>query len=138
MILICILWVIFLIPPKILPENMEMVSENRELFADTAENKIQTIKTFLEVNLVRHESEITGEVSVYDFMSKLRNEGKIYFTEKNYVGMGKLILSINGLKSNGDRTWIYYVNGQKAQVGVSNYKINPGDVVSWKYEEAHY
>ena len=49
--------------------------------------------------------------------------------------MGKFIETINGVKGNGDQNWIYYVNGQKAQVGVSNYKIKPGDVVSWKYEE---
>ena len=71
-------------------------------------------------------------------MSQLRNEGKINFTEKNYAGMGKFIETINGVKGNGGQNWIYYVNGKEAQVGVSNYKINPGDVVSWKYEKSNY
>lgn len=73
--------------------------------------------------------------TVYDLMQKLKAENKIAFTEKNYIGMGKLIDNIGGLKSNGDKTWIYYVNGAKASVGVSNYQIKPGDVVSWKYEK---
>jgi hypothetical protein len=60
---------------------------------------------------------------------------KINFTEKNYTGMGKFIVSINGVKGNGTENWIYYVNGIKANVGVSNYKINKGDIVSWKYEK---
>ena len=77
----------------------------------------------------------TKETTVYDFMDELRSEEKINFTEKNYAGMGKFIETINGVKGNGDQNWIYYVNGQKAQVGVSNYKIKPGDVVSWKYEK---
>ena len=47
--------------------------------------------------------------------------------------MGKFIESINDLK-NGEKNWIYYVNGEKANIGVSNYKIKSGDVVSWKYE----
>jgi hypothetical protein len=89
----------------------------------------------LEINDTKYESEIEKEISIYDFMSKLRNEGKIDFTEKNYIGMGKFIISINGTKGNGEQNWIYYVNGKKAQIGVSNYKINPGDVVSWKYEK---
>lgn len=79
-----------------------------------------------------------GITTVYDFMDKLRTEGKINFTEKNYAGMGKFIDSINGVKNNGSQNWIYYVNGIEAQVGVSNYKINKGDVVSWKYEKTNY
>ena len=70
-------------------------------------------------------------------MDKLRKDGRIAFTEKEYAGMGKFIKAINGIQSNGDQNWIYYVNDQKAEVGVSNYKINPGDVVSWKYEKSY-
>lgn len=88
----------------------------------------------LDINGVKYESEITEKTSVYDFMSKLRSEGKINFTEKNYIGMGKFIETINGVRGDGKENWIYYVNGLEAQVGVSNYKISKGDVVSWKYE----
>lgn len=78
--------------------------------------------------------EIPGEISVYDFMSKLRSEGKIDFTEKDYIGMGKFVDSIDGIKNNGNQNWIYYVNDKKANIGISNYKINSGDTVTWKYE----
>ena len=81
---------------------------------------------------------VPGLISVYDFMSKLRSEGKIDFTEKNYIGMGKFIETINNVKGDGNRNWIYYVNGKKAIIGVSNYKINKGDIVSWKYEESNF
>lgn len=77
----------------------------------------------------------TQESTVYDLMKKLKTEGETTFTEKTYAGMGKLIDSINGVRSNGEKTWIYYVNGKRASVGVSNYKLKPGDVVSWKYEK---
>lgn len=78
---------------------------------------------------------IPGSISVYGFMDKLRSEGQITFTEKNYIGMGKFIEEINGVKSSSGYSWIYYVNGKKAEIGVSNYKINKGDIVSWKYEK---
>ena len=97
----------------------------------------RVIKTILEINGSRYEGEILEPTSVYNFMNKLRTEQKIEFTEKNYVGMGKLIDSIDGIRSNGNKTWIYYVNGKKAEVGVSNYKLKPGDVVSWKYESLY-
>lgn len=89
----------------------------------------------LEINNIKYETEITGERSVYELMQKLKTERKINFTEKNYIGMGKFIESINGIKNSGNENWIYYVNGVKAEVGVSNYKINNGDIVSWKYEK---
>ena len=96
---------------------------------------VNSTKTVLEVSGTRYEDEITEKISVYDFMEKLKEEGKINFTEKNYTGMGKFIDSINGVYGNGNQNWIYYVNGKEASIGVSNYKLNPGDVVSWKYEK---
>ena len=100
------------------------------------ESKIsQIIKIVLEVGEKRYESEIDGEISVYDFMKKLQNEGKINFKEKNYLGMGKFIEELNGIRGYEGKFWIYYVNDKKAKIGISNYNINPGDVVSWKYEK---
>ena len=98
-------------------------------------SKTYGVNTILDINGIGFEEEIKGSISVYDFMSKLRQEGKINFTEKNYIGMGKFIETIDGVKGNGDQNWIYYVNGKKALVGVSNYKIKSGDIVSWKYEK---
>ncbi|KKR70662.1 MAG: hypothetical protein UU13_C0002G0007 [Candidatus Nomurabacteria bacterium GW2011_GWB1_40_7] len=112
---------------KFSTENFRGESEN--VLPETA---------ILEINKTRHETELAGSETVYDFMDKLRDEGKINFTEKTYAGMGKFIVSINGVKSNGAENWIYYVNGKEAQVGVSNYKIKAGDLVSWKYEKTNY
>jgi len=108
-----------------------------EDFRGESENVLLKTST-LEINGQRYEDNIATGTSVYDFMSKLREEGKINFTEKNYTGIGKFIDSINGVKGNGSENWIYYVNGIEAQVGVSNYKIKPGDVISWKYEKSNY
>jgi hypothetical protein len=100
---------------------------------------VQTEKAnqaFLEIDGKKLETTIAEKENVYDFMTKLQTEGKINFKEKTYTGMGKFIEEINGSK-NGEKYWIYYVNGKKAQIGISNYKINPGDVVSWKYENSY-
>lgn len=133
----CVLF--FTADKEVLPESIKIASENTSSpYQEKTAPEPKTIKTVLEVNDTRHESEIIDSISVYDFMDKLRNEGKINFSEKTYLGMGKLIISINDVKSNGQYTWIYYVNDKEAEVGVSNYKINPGDVVSWRYEKVHY
>jgi len=83
-----------------------------------------------------YEYQEKASTSVYDFMTKLQTEGKIIFKEKNYPGMGKFIEEINGQK-NDVKNWIYYVNDKKANIGISNYQLNPGDVVSWKYENSY-
>jgi len=92
-----------------------------------------SVVTTLIINDIKYETEIVEEMSVYNFMTQLQNEGKINFKDKDYSGMGKFIEEINGIK-NGEKYWIYYVNNKKANIGVSNYKINIGDIVSWKYE----
>ena len=92
----------------------------------------------LKIEETTYEAVIEKNTSVYDFMDKLRTDGKINFKEKTYLGLGKFIEEIDGIRGDGTRFWIYYVNGQKAKIGVSNYKINPGDIVSWKYEKESY
>lgn len=112
-------------------------TQNTFLREDSPDFTSKTYETnaILEINGEKYKSEITNQLSVYDFMDKLQSEGKINFKEKNYTGIGKFIEEINGLKSDEGRYWIYYVNSAKADIGVSDYKINPGDVVSWKYEK---
>jgi hypothetical protein len=103
------------------------------LFPDSAKTE-GVAQAFLEINDKKFEGEIVERENVYDFMLELQKEGKINFKDKVYAGMGKLIEEINGVK-NADKNWIYYVNGKKADIGVSNYKISKGDIVSWKYEK---
>jgi len=101
----------------------------------TKNEKKEEGQATLEINGVKYQSQIEGEISIADFMEKLKNEGKINFKEKNYIGMGKFIDELNGTKNSEDKNWIYYVNNKKANIGISNYKINQGDIVSWKYEK---
>ena len=91
-------------------------------------------QAFLEINGKRINTIIADNTDIYSFMKKLQEENKITFTDETYSGMGKFIKEINGIK-NGEKNWIYYVNSKKANIGISNYKIKPGDVVSWKYED---
>ncbi len=54
---------------------------------------------------------------------------------KEYTGMGKFVEEINGIKNNPttNEYWGYYVNGESAQVGASNYILKQGDKIEWKY-----
>lgn len=53
----------------------------------------------------------------------------------NFSGLGFFVDEINGVKAGNGYSWIYYVNGVKATVGVSSYKLQEGDLIEWKYEK---
>ena len=77
--------------------------------------------------------------TVLNLMLQASSSKAVIFTSKEYSGLGTLITSINGKVSNQGRNdlfWIYSVNGKKATVGVSQYVLHAGDIVSWSYEQS--
>ncbi|HAT03228.1 MAG TPA: hypothetical protein DCS29_00415 [Candidatus Magasanikbacteria bacterium] len=90
------------------------------------------------VNGETYTIELKDNMTVYDLMLTLSADSKkpFLFETKEYPGMGHFVESINDLKQNPkeDRYWIYYINGESAKVGISNYIINQGDIIEWKYE----
>ena len=80
-------------------------------------------------------TEIKNNASVYDVMVKIKNENKnFYFKYKEYPAIGIFINEINGEKGSSGKYWIYYVNDKEASVGVSNYIIKEGDVITFQQE----
>ena len=124
--ILLVFWTVILsVPRKIENKNITTRQTNSK------SEKVLPEKTKIEYTATKNET-------VYELMDSLRKENKISFTEKTYSGMGKFIDSINGISGNGRENWIYFVNGEIASMGVSNYKLKPGDVVSWKYEGKNY
>jgi hypothetical protein len=121
---------------EIIPEVNINTEQNLQTQENTQTEKIPDQKNLatLEINSTKYTTEISENISIYDFMNKLREEKKIDFKEKTYTAMGAFVEEINNIKNTGEQNWIYYVNNQKANIGISNYQIKPGDVVSWKYE----
>ena len=98
-----------------------------------AEEKINAV---MIISGLKHEAAVKPGGSAYDLMNLLKMENKINFSGKNYSGLGFFVEAINGIKNNPlGENWIYYVNGQPAQVGVSNYLIKNDDIIEWRYEK---
>jgi hypothetical protein len=79
--------------------------------------------------------------SVATLLTTAQSAGELSFIGKDYSGLGMLIVGINSKLNNQDKNnlyWIYSVNGQKAQKGVSEYVLAAGDTVSWSYEQNTY
>ncbi|MBI5222729.1 MAG: DUF4430 domain-containing protein [Candidatus Magasanikbacteria bacterium] len=90
----------------------------------------------LRVNGEEYKHKFVSSATVLDLMKELQFEHQISFSGKDYPGMGMFVEEINGVKNDNqaNKYWIYYINGQSAQVGISNYIIKPNDLIEWKYE----
>ena len=93
----------------------------------------------LEAQDRRYESDISQNTSVYDFMIKLQDTQDFQFSGRDFFGVGFFVEEINHVSENAQERiyWIFYVNDQKAKVGISSYIIKPNDIITWKYEKAY-
>lgn len=100
---------------------------------------VNNVKASLVVLDKKYETEIKEGSTVLDIMQKIQEENTrnnlFDFKYTEHTGLGIFINEINGLKGGEGGYWIYYVNEKEVSVGVSNYKINNGDIISWKYEK---
>jgi hypothetical protein len=46
-----------------------------------------------------------------------------------------LIDSIDGVTSDMNKGWIYYINGEQGMIGADKQVVNGGDVIEWRFEE---
>lgn len=47
---------------------------------------------------------------------------------------GSFVSGIDTATASAEFTWLYYINGESAQVGSDQYILKPGDLIEWKYE----
>ncbi len=70
----------------------------------------------------------------YNALLQAKNHGQIEFYGKNYPGLGFFIKEIGTLRAGDGKYLLYYINGKEAQVGVSSYTLQDGDIIEWKLE----
>ncbi|MBI3335244.1 MAG: DUF4430 domain-containing protein [Candidatus Portnoybacteria bacterium] len=128
--------------------HTEQREQQREQFSlhpslQIVENRAQVqekppaILATLIANQKTYQVGISENSSAYDLMKKASEQYEFSFNGKEYPGLGFFVETINGVKNNekGDgKYWIYYINGEEAQAGISNYIVKSGDEILWKYE----
>lgn len=107
--------------------NTEKINDTEEGITVTFEiPKIKFLKTL----------QVADGSNVYDAMIKLQNFYSFKFDGNSYGNLGFFVHTIENIKndSRNGKFWIYYLNGKKAQVGISQQIINSDDIISWQYE----
>ncbi len=106
-----------------------IITENRETYYITVDGE--------KYNLSLSNKQ---ELTVYELMQFLTADSKkpFFFQTKEFAGIGHFVESINGIKNNQkeNQYWIYYINGESANMGISQYKIQPNDKIEWRFEES--
>jgi len=115
-----------------LPLNIE----DKKLSSIVEKQTAVDFKISLEIGDKMYQAEVKPNSTAYDLMKNLQSTQGLKFSAKEYAGMGVLIEEINGVKNDikTNKFWIFYINNESSQVGVSSYILKNGDVIKWKYE----
>lgn len=118
-------------------ESASIVNQQSEIQQDIGTPVDLAQGTFI-INGKNYPVSFIAHQNVYEVMKQLHESGKIKVDFKNYSGLGYFVDGIDGVKSDTFRAkyWIYYINSAKAQIGISQYELKSGDVITWKYENA--
>lgn len=106
----------------------EKITENKK----GSENDFQSV-TILAGDVTAH-LQVSPNTIFYDALMQAKNSGMIMFSGKNYIGLGFFVTDIGTLRAGDGKNLLYYVNGKEADVGVSSYTLEDGDVIEWKLE----
>ena len=88
---------------------------------------------------VRCEVNLAAAAMAHDVMQQAADQCGFSYQTKNYSSLGVFVDALGGVTSDtsGGRYWIFYVNGTKDNVGVSSYPLQPGDTITWKFEDEY-
>jgi len=121
------------------PSKIAAVEPAAEISAADSQTQPETklISVSLSVADKIHNTQIEEQSTAYDLMTQLARHGDFTFSGKDYGALGFFVEEINGKKQNprGGEYWIYSINGEKANVGISTYVLQTNDIISWRYEK---
>ncbi len=112
-------------------DDAEVLPKNT-VQATSSASQVMSPKATLTIFNESLEFPLSEEMTVYDAMNLLKEEGKITFEGKNYPTLGFFVTSINSISAGAGKNLFYYINGEEASVGISTYQIKEGDSIEWK------
>lgn len=79
---------------------------------------------------------VSKKITVIEAMRIAQAQGLILKTKDYGASLGILIEGINNIlnDSNNQKYWTLYVNNVRSAVGASTATVEPGDIITWKFE----
>jgi hypothetical protein len=77
---------------------------------------------------------IETERTVYEILKQASQSQSFSFDVADY-GFGLFVEELQGVRNDPStqQYWVYAVNGASANRGVSEFKVKPGDIITWNY-----
>jgi len=103
-------------------------------------NVLPKVKAHLFIQDVEYEIFVTQGSTAYDLLEIAAKQYGLRFEGRDFMGLGFFVEELDGVAENPREQmhWIYYINNEKAKVGVSSYVIQPNDVIQWRYEKSEF
>lgn len=113
------------------PVYEEYKEQEIRLVLDFGEGLIATYSG-IPINNLGNANGEEASMSAFGLLRKTAEKENFKIETEQY-DFGIFVKSIAGRESSAEKAWIYFVNGEAGNVAASEYKLNEGDVVEWKY-----
>lgn len=119
----------------IIPVNevgQEKTSGKYENIIEKSEEKKVLSEIILEIGNNKTNLPFEEGETLYQILEKAKNDNKIILEGKNDPTFGFFVTQIGELKEGDGKYLFYNINNKEGEVGVSSYKPQNGDIVSWE------
>lgn len=132
------LFVLIIIPIAILVANYSLSKKPSQPeptpIVQGLKNTISITIDFGDGKTLNLEAPIKENLTAFTLLEKISEEKGLDLKTKKY-DFGIFVESINGLKSDQNLAWIYFVNGKSGETASDQYVLKEGDLVEWKYQK---
>ncbi len=133
---------IFLIALILLSFNKKDFYPRQESVPDTINQEEISLEFLFDKDEViklkyPYSSQAERTLNVLFLTEKLAQDQGWEFQSQDYGEMGNLITQIrNKTNGEGNNYWHYYINDVLAPVAADQYILQPGDIVSWSFQDS--
>lgn len=113
-------------------ETQESTNTTKNQSSSISESKAKLIVEGLSESPQSFEFDIKEGDTAFDLLKETGLD--VDYTEYDF---GVFINAIEGIENDEEKSmnWMYYVNGEKAEIGAGEYIVEPDDNIEWKYEK---
>jgi hypothetical protein len=96
--------------------------------------QVELVFDFGEGELSTYSASLDHQSTVFEVLNRVAEVNGLSLVKED-SDFGVFVKEIAGRANTKDSFWLYYVNGQMAEVAADKYELREGDLVEWKYEK---